>query len=61
MVTAAIMHISASAAGEAEPTVSRSNCMNLTKSPGPVFVAVDVTGAELRYGVLGDCRSSRRP
>ena len=28
MVSAAIMHISASAAGEAEPTVSASNCMN---------------------------------
>ncbi len=28
MVSAAIMQISASAAGEAEPTVSASNCMN---------------------------------
>src|SRR5216117_3712841 len=35
MVSAAIMHISASAAGEAEPTVSASNCMNWRKRPGP--------------------------
>ena len=37
MVSEAIMHISASAAGEALPTVSASNCMNWRKRPGPGF------------------------
>ena len=37
MVSAAIMQISASAAGDAEPTVSASNCMNWRKRPGPGF------------------------
>ena len=37
IVSAAIMHISASAAGEAAPTVSASNCMNWRKRPGPGF------------------------
>ena len=37
MVSAAIMHISASAAGDAVPTVSASNCMNWRKRPGPGF------------------------
>ena len=37
IVSAAIMHISASAAGEPEPTVSASNCMNWRKRPGPGF------------------------
>ena len=37
IVSAAIMHISASAAIAAEPTVSASNCMNWRKRPGPGF------------------------
>ena len=37
ITSAAIMHISASAAGEAAPTVSASNCMNWRKRPGPGF------------------------
>ena len=37
MVSAAIMQISASAAGDALPTVSASNCMNWRKRPGPGF------------------------
>ena len=37
IVSAIIMHISASAAGEAEPTVSASICMNWRKRPGPGF------------------------
>ena len=32
-----IMQISASAAGDAAPTVSASNCMNWRKRPGPGF------------------------
>ena len=35
IVSAAIMHISASAAGDADPTVSASNCMNCRNRPGP--------------------------
>ena len=37
IVSAAIMHISASAAGVGAPTVSASNCMNWRKRPGPGF------------------------
>ena len=37
IVSAAIMQISASAAIEADPTVSASNCMNCRKRPGPGF------------------------
>ncbi len=37
MVSAASMHISASAAMVALPTVSASNCMNWRKRPGPGF------------------------
>ena len=36
-VGAASMHISASAAMDAAPTVSASNCMNCRKRPGPGF------------------------
>ena len=66
MVSAAIMHISASAAGEAEPTVSASNCMNWRIRPYWLLVAIDIAGAIAAIGfwqmleILGDIARQRR-
>ena len=67
MVSAASMHISASAAIDGAPTVSASNCMNWRKRPGPGFslrntqpIAVRAVGQREILEILGNVARERR-